>query len=365
MKRLLALLVLLAAPAWAQNSTTSNTVQDPASGGVAADEDTTFSGDNTFSGSNIFSGLFTWGTAAGAADSISANETAGCITGEGGDDANETRLCFGTSALGESSVTFTGQSNGLIMDSSVDAVFTGAADLWTFQFGAHIGTGRDLTFEGVGGVDFISTSGSLNHRTEPAPDGVVYFTGSDAESLRFMSRADVGALASIGNGPCGAAACTHPTLVIYADGASPNSFTSVQAGAIVGTMTKALTESMATDVVRIGVADGVGRGGVIEYTVFAADATERQTVGAGAFRFAVQNVGGTETCTMSPAAPDQTNDGSITIVTAGTLTYAWTCTSAVDATVDLELNAVSSLTQTTLKVDYVVRVYGPGTAAAQ
>jgi hypothetical protein len=37
----------------------------------------------------------------------------------------------------------------------------------------------------------------------------------------------------------------------------------------------------------------------------------------------------------------------------------------VDATVDLELNAVSSLTQTTLKVDYVVRVYGPGTVAAQ
>jgi hypothetical protein len=130
--------------------------------------------------------------------------------------------------------------------------------------------------------------------------------------------------------------------------------------------TKALTESNATSVARISVAQGAGTGGRVHYTVLASDAApEIQTRGGGSFTFSVNNIGGTETCTMNNAAPDETNDANAATVSSGTLTYDWTCATAAADTVDLALNAVSSLTQTTLRVDWWVELYGPGSITPQ
>lgn len=110
--------------------------------------------------------------------------------------------------------------------------------------------------------------------------------------------------------------------------------------------TTTLAAGSATDLVRITVAAGAYVGGAIDYTVYANDATDFQMRSARQ-NFAVVNKAGTETCVISAAS--ELLDGSVVAASAGTLTYGVTCTSSVDGTVDIEINAVSSLTETTLE----------------
>jgi len=125
---------------------------------------------------------------------------------------------------------------------------------------------------------------------------------------------------------------------------------------------KTLTAAAATALVRIPVAQGSGTGGSLRYTVRADDGTDFQ-IREGEIKFAVVNKAGTETCTVSAAS--EAADGSVAAVSAGTLTYAITCASNAADTVDLMLNAVSSLVETTLNATYRVTLVGPGQPARQ
>jgi len=338
----------------------------------AATNTTTFSDIlNTFTAASLFTLRVIFGSAQDAANSIELNDVAGHITFEGSAaDGVEGRLTAANPTVSDKLWTLP-NNTGTVCLAEVNNSFTVAQTIQTGSFGSAVtlvaNSGLNLNATN-GFVDWGATIGGINARTAPTPDTLEFYTGTASEAIHVLQLGDVGF--DHQNGPCGTAACTDPTVVVHSHNQATGEFTSVQAGAIVGTMTKALTESAATDVVRLGVASDTVRGGVIEYTVHANDGPSGgggtwQTRGGGSFAFSVQNLSGTETCTMNPAAPDQTNDGNAATISGGTLTYAWTCTSAVDATVDLELNAVSSLAQTTLKVDYIVRVYGTGTVAGQ
>lgn len=117
--------------------------------------------------------------------------------------------------------------------------------------------------------------------------------------------------------------------------------------AIKGSKIKALTESSATAAWDCALAAGEHAGGFLYYCVFATDGTDNQTRCAE-IRVAANNKAGTTTITMSPAAPDETNDDNAGDLTAGTLTYAVTAADTTNS-FSISIDAVSSLTQTTLQ----------------
>ena len=100
-----------------------------------------------------------------------------------------------------------------------------------------------------------------------------------------------------------------------------------------------LTESTATLVLNVGVASGTVAGGVFSYTIRADDATDFQVI-RGDVPWSAVNKGGTITATLGTPV-------EVTTTSTGTLTN--TTTAVVNGnTIDFKLNAVSSLTQTTL-----------------
>lgn len=114
---------------------------------------------------------------------------------------------------------------------------------------------------------------------------------------------------------------------------------------------KTLTESSATNFVQIAVASGTQVGGVIHYTLIANDATDYQTR-AGTVAFAAVNKAGTETGAVGTA--DET-----VAVSVGTLTNTFTIDTSPTNAINIQANAVSSLTQTTLAIRYWVEITGP------
>lgn len=205
-----------------------------------------------------------------------------------------------------------------------------------------------------------ATDTFIAHRTTLTPDASMYSVGSESNSVHIAETGDISF--DFNNGPCGTAACTDPNLIVHSSVQDVTQYQSLSASGIAGKSVKTLTESSATSVVQIPVASGVGTGGEFFYTVFATDATDHQ-IRNGSVKFAVVNKAGTETCTLSGSA--ETNDGSVIAASSGTLTYGVTCSTTPSNAVDLQLNAVSSLTQTTLEVYYYVQLVGPGQPARQ
>lgn len=108
---------------------------------------------------------------------------------------------------------------------------------------------------------------------------------------------------------------------------------------------KTLTESSATIVLNIALGSSKYLGGRLLATTHADDATDFQAI-TDEFTFSAVNKAGTVTATIQ-ATPST----STTAASAGTLATTWTAV-ANAATVDLKNSAVSSLTQTTLKVKW-------------
>lgn len=104
---------------------------------------------------------------------------------------------------------------------------------------------------------------------------------------------------------------------------------------------KTLTESTETGIADIAVASNTITGGTLVYTIEANDGTAFQSL-RGTVEFSATNEAGTETCTLSTPVEIETSP-------TGTLTNTVTCTTAGSNTITLNLNAVSSLTQTTLR----------------
>jgi len=174
------------------------------------------------------------------------------------------------------------------------------------------------------------------------------------------------------NGACGTSACTDPALVIHSAVADATQYNHLAAWGKAGGAIKTLTESAATSAVQIPIANLAGAFGEFCYTVKAANATDSQIRGS-CIKYTVTAKAGTETCSLIPqsalvsdASITETEDGSGSgAITTGTLTYAITCSTSPSNAVDIQINAVSSLTQTTLNVTYTLNHVGPGQPARQ
>lgn len=122
---------------------------------------------------------------------------------------------------------------------------------------------------------------------------------------------------------------------------------------------KALTESTPTAFVRVSVATESYTGAWIRWRVLADDGTDYQSL-SGESVIDVVNKAGTETCVIRtiPAFGAATEAAS-----AGTLALEAdpACATAAASSVDVSLDAVSSLTQTSLNAFFTICVDGPAT----
>ena len=121
--------------------------------------------------------------------------------------------------------------------------------------------------------------------------------------------------------------------------------------------TKTLTESAATGFATVAIASGSHQGGTIQYSIEANDGTDFQTI-SGTIAFAAVNKAGTITPTFT--TPDAGNE--TVAVSAGTLTNTFTLTQAANV-LTFNASAVSSLTQTTLRIKYHVTLNGTNAVA--
>ena len=125
--------------------------------------------------------------------------------------------------------------------------------------------------------------------------------------------------------------------------------TSAQGRSFISGAPKTLTESSATGICDVGLADNTVIGGTLRYTVDATDATDYQAR-RGAVPFVAVSKAGAITTTLGTVVED-------VAVSAGTLTAAPTITTGA-AKITLNLNAVSSLVQTTLRASFTVVLDG-------
>ena len=118
---------------------------------------------------------------------------------------------------------------------------------------------------------------------------------------------------------------------------------------------KTLTESSATGCVDIAVASGSVANGRFYYSIQANDATDYQAI-SGSVNWSVVNKAGTLTAVLS--TPVEAN-----AVSSGTLTVTVTAATGTNK-ITISLNAVSSLTQTTLRAKWQLQHDGYATITA-
>ena len=119
--------------------------------------------------------------------------------------------------------------------------------------------------------------------------------------------------------------------------------------------TKTLTESSATGIVDIAVASGSVASGELLYSIQANDATDYQNL-RGRVVYSIVNKGGTLTTNFAETA-------EANAVSTGTLTCTTTLVAGTNK-ITLSLNAVSSLTQTTLRAKWQMQHDGYATITA-
>lgn len=119
--------------------------------------------------------------------------------------------------------------------------------------------------------------------------------------------------------------------------------------------TKTLTESSATGIVDIAVASGSVASGELLYSIQANDATDFQNL-RGRVVFSIVNKGGTLTTSFTESA-------EANAVSAGTLTCTTTLVAGTNK-ITISLNAISSLTQTTLRAKWQMQHDGYATITA-
>ena len=122
-------------------------------------------------------------------------------------------------------------------------------------------------------------------------------------------------------------------------------------GAICGGLSKTLTESSATGFVEIAVASNNVVSAHIDYEVEANDATDYQVL-SGTIRVNAVNKAGTVTASIAEVGTQTST------LSTGTLTVTNTVLAGT-AKITVRSNAVSSLTQTTLRIKYMVRAAKP------
>lgn len=117
---------------------------------------------------------------------------------------------------------------------------------------------------------------------------------------------------------------------------------------------KALTESSATSIAEISLPQGESIGGNFEYTIKASDGTDLQVLN-GSLRFVAVNKAGTITI------PTGTTGSEDAACSSGTLVNSATFSTGTNKIV-INLNAVSSLTQTSLTANWRIFWHGSATS---
>jgi hypothetical protein len=195
-----------------------------------------------------------------------------------------------------------------------------------------------------------STDAVISYRTTNTPDTLSVGVSADSNTLLIREQAD--SANDSGSGAAGTASATHPQMCIMsATGATQGDYSCHNYAGVAGKAVKTLTESSATATIEVTVAAEAGTSGTYLVSVYATDGSTPQ-VRHLRVQFAATNDGGTTTCTLgTPEEIDHTP--------TGTLTATITCVDGT-AALQLQVNAVSSLTQTTLEAYSQVIVAGPG-----
>lgn len=217
-----------------------------------------------------------------------------------------------------------------------------AANLCTIGTEHSGGTLRNLKFTG-GGTSVINLNSGSGSTLEFASSKI----GVGTTQAEWVS-GGTGVLDFVATG---LAPRTNNTPLL---GTAALQWKEVHSGIYGGGNAKALTESSATAFVRVACASNASTGGLLRYKIRANDATNYQLV-SGSVHFAIVNEGGTETCVFGTVV----NEADCT--PTGTLTVTFDSDTSPANAVDLRANAVSSLTQTTLAIDYVVEITGIAT----
>lgn len=273
-------------------------------------------------------------------------------------------------------ITFTGPttSRSYAIRDAADTIMTvGSVDTITAvkTFNVATAMANDTAY----GKNTNAAGAFYPNLTAPAPDAPGLAPGSTSNTWLVLENADAG-FAFNGGGEAGTSAATDPGISIVSHNQDNINYRAYRFYGDAGKATKTLTESSATSVVQITVASSSCTGGDIFYSVFATDTTDFQ-VRRGHVSFQGCNKAGTMTCKVfgtdqGPAGvggptlnPDQTEDGSgAGVLTSGTLTYGWTSTTGA-AACNFLVNAVSSLTQTTLEAYSRFSLVGPGQVLPQ
>jgi hypothetical protein len=281
---------------------------------------------------------------AGSSGTITNSVFVGATSGTGGGNAtgvnNATAIGHGSSvgtsshggvAIGKDAAIPAGQTNNIVLSSMAGTItFTTASRQMTVvgPYDSYWGSGptmqiygpSEFTFNGSGGTGADQIGGSLG-----------FFGGKGTGagvpgSLRFGT--------------------PYP-------GASSSTLQTIADRDFIRSAPKTLTESSATSVIDIAVATGTVTGGTLFYTIEANDGTEYQAR-RGQVTFSAVNKSGTPTAAIGTAT-------ETVAVSTGTLTCTPTVTTAAGK-ITLQLNAVSSLTQTVLRATWRVALDG-GTGA--
>lgn len=217
----------------------------------------------------------------------------------------------------------------------------------TFQTGMTVSAGFNVALAGVAGVGYF---------TQQTPDGP--FFGADALANSFLLGRINDRTFDFNNGACAGAACTNPHFIIEPSVQSTTQYAGHMSAGTEYRQSKALTESAATTFVQIPVANlqAGATGGTVDYTISASDGTDTQARHGRTIFQAIAKAG-TVTCTIAPTT--ETTDGSTIAASLGTLTYTLTCATGSNL-INIQANAVSSLTQTSLNIDYAVTLSGAG-----
>lgn len=255
-------------------------------------------------------------------------------------DSNTVKCVAGSSNViipaGTAGITLSGPTAVralTIPDAAGTIPFIGSQQTWTTQ---------QILISNIGWILGSNNTGTHNTmwmRASLTPDAGVLSVGSTSNSWHVNEGLDVNF--DFNNGPCGTSACTNPQFIVHDKDQDVAQYQSLGLSGISGRFEKTLTESAATDIVSIPGTFAIGQSGQLLYTVMAADATDQQ-VRSGRVLYNIQsNEAGTTACIIgTPEELDNTP--------TGTLTATITC-NVVGTTATLQINAVSSLAQTTLK----------------
>jgi hypothetical protein len=247
----------------------------------------------------------TFGSADGAANSISFNETAGAETFEGSvSDTNELRVSTGA------------------LDQDASLTYSAAASIMTITpVPAAVTLAGNIS---VGsGYHFLVTNGHVSILA-----GNSLFIGGN-QSLPSISKSSTGTgRVTMNAGPYASVQWQGKSLT---DGAAAATFLSVP-----------ITSNSMT-------------GGEVHYAVTATTSGNFQ-VRQGWLRFSLTNLSGTETCVMGTpagvvdASITEVDDTSLPNLSSGTLTYAITCITSATNQVDFQIAADSSLATPTMTI---------------